>query len=174
MVRLDRTNLRLLEQLQQDARTSFAELARNVNRAESTVRERIAALERDGILKGYSANLDPNKVGFRAQASIRADCDLSRVSNVRDRLAAIPQVVRARLMTGPKPLRIELVAEDLAQIEQVVENHIAPLGLEGLEVSLEVRALVGPRPLPVRASLGIPSQGDDAGLGRVGLVSGRS
>lgn len=152
MVQLDSTNLRLLDLLQKDARTSIIDLARAVDRAESTVRERIAGMEREGVLRGYRALVDPEKLGYKARAIVRADCDLRRLPELQKRLAAIPQVTSVSLGTGPKPLLIELLAESLPRLEQVLEERIAPLELDSLETSLVLRTLVEPRPLAIAAA----------------------
>jgi Lrp/AsnC family transcriptional regulator, leucine-responsive regulatory protein len=152
MAQLDGTNLRLLDLLQKDARTSIIDLARAVDRAESTVRERIAAMERDGVLRGYRALVDPERLGYRARAVVRAECDLRRLAEVTRRLGAIPQVISVQLTTGAKPLVIELVGESLGKLEQVLEDRLAPLELEGVEVSLVLRSLVEPRPAPLHAA----------------------
>jgi DNA-binding Lrp family transcriptional regulator len=154
MVQLDSTNLRLLEMLQSDARTSIIDLARSVERAESTVRERIASMERDGVLKGYKALVDPEKLGFRARALIRADCDRRRLPDVTRRLAAVPHVVSVTLSTGAKPLLVELLAESPARLEHILEERIAPLELDGVEVELVLRSLVEPRALPAAIPAG--------------------
>jgi DNA-binding Lrp family transcriptional regulator len=152
MVQLDATNLRLLELLQEDARRTIIDLARSVDRAESTVRERIAALEREGLLQGYRALVDPEKVGFRVRAVVRAGCDRRNLADVAKRIAAIPQVVRADLTSGAKPVVIEVMAENLARLEQVLEERIAPLELQDPEVEVVLRPMLPPRPLALRAS----------------------
>ncbi|HEV8359193.1 MAG TPA: Lrp/AsnC family transcriptional regulator [Candidatus Thermoplasmatota archaeon] len=152
MVQLDSINLRLLDLLQKDARTSIIDLARAVDRAESTVRERIGAMERDGVLHGYRALVDPERLGFRARAIVRANCDLRRVPDIAKRLAAIPQVTSVELASGAKPLVIEVVAEHLTKLEHVLEDRIAPLELEGVETSVVLRTLVAPRPVALHAA----------------------
>lgn len=152
MAQLDPTNLRLLALLQDDARASVTDLARAVGRAESTVRERLAALERDGVLLGYRALVDPAKLGFQNRAVVRAGCDRRRMAEVARRLQAVPQVVRVDLLSGPRPLLIEVVAESLPRLERVVEERIAPLELDGLEVDLVLRPLLDGRPAPVQAA----------------------
>ena len=57
---LNRTDRRLLRLLQQDARTSYAELARQVGLSTTPCKERIKRLEREGIIRGYQAILDPD------------------------------------------------------------------------------------------------------------------
>lgn len=153
MVRLDDTNLRLLEILERDARTSVSDLARAVNRAETTVRERIAALEREGVLRGYRAVVDPEKLGHGARAFVLADCDRRGVPELARRLAAVPQVAGAWLTTGPRPLLLEALAPNLARLEQALEERIAPLDVAGLEAAVVVRTLVEPRSVAVQANL---------------------
>ena len=55
---LDKMNVRILNLLQRDAKITTAEIARRIKRAESSVRERIYAMEREGIILGYSAIVD--------------------------------------------------------------------------------------------------------------------
>lgn len=164
---LDRTNVRLLELLQKDARTTISELARTLNRAESTMRERVASLEKRGFITGYRAVVDPLKIGYRVHALIRADCDMRLIPELAKRLHAIPNVVRAHMTTGPKPLRIEVLADDLAQLEQMVEKRIAPLQLRDIEIGLVVQSLVENRQVPLRteageATLPLPPRGEEA------------
>jgi Lrp/AsnC family leucine-responsive transcriptional regulator len=156
VVRLDRTNIRLLELLQDDARRTVADLARDVGRAESTVRERLAALERDGVLRGYRAHVDAEKLGLHARAFLRANMDPRRVPDVIRDLAAVPEVTGAYLTTGPKPVVLEVTAMDLARLERVIERRIAPIELEDLEMNAVVRTLVEERPLPLRALFARP------------------
>lgn len=151
---LDRTNVRLLELLQKDARTTISELARTLNRAESTMRERVASLEKRGFITGYRAVVDPLKIGYRVHALIRADCDMRLIPELAKRLHAIPNVVRAHMTTGPKPLRIEVLADDLGQLEQMVEKRIAPLQLRDIEIGLVVQNLVDTRQVPLRTESG--------------------
>ena len=149
MVQLDATNMRILAILQKDARTSFADLARSVNRAESTVRERVAGLERANVIRGYRALVDPVALGLRAQALVRAECDRQRVVEVGEALRSVPYVTRAVLTTGPRPLEISLVAEDAHRLEDVLERQLAPLSLRDVEAALVLSTLVEDRAVPL-------------------------
>lgn len=147
---LDRINTRLLEILQKDARTSVSDIARILQRAESTTRERLALLEKRGFITGYQAVVDPAKLGYRIQAIIRADCDMGQLPELGRRLRAVPNVVSAQMTTGPKPIRIEVVADDLTKLEEVVSKRISGLQLRDVEIGLIVQKLVENRPPPVR------------------------
>src|SRR5215210_5633388 len=61
---VDATNLRLLEELQRDARLSLAELGRRVGLSSPAVAERLARLEQTGVITGYRAEVDPRALGW--------------------------------------------------------------------------------------------------------------
>ena len=61
---VDTTNLRLIEELQSDARLSLAELGRRVGLSAPAVAERLARLEEDGTIVGYRAEVDPRALGY--------------------------------------------------------------------------------------------------------------
>ncbi|KZX75374.1 AsnC family transcriptional regulator [Oleiphilus sp. HI0009] len=62
-MQLSKIDLKILRELQNDARISFAELARRVGLSSSPCFERVKKLEREGIIKGYHAQLDPEALG---------------------------------------------------------------------------------------------------------------
>src|ERR1700727_812119 len=68
---LDAVNLRLLDELQTDARLSLAELGRRVGLSSPAVAERLARLEQEGVILGYHARLNPRALGFALTAVIR-------------------------------------------------------------------------------------------------------
>lgn len=71
MESLNDTDWRILQALQRNARMSYAELARAVNMSPSAVTERIRRLEESGVLVGYTAVLDPERVGLGILAFVR-------------------------------------------------------------------------------------------------------
>src|SRR4051794_41951587 len=68
---LDPTNLRLLAELQSDARVSQAELGRRVGLSAPAVAERLARLEREGGIAGYRAEISPEALGYAFAAGLR-------------------------------------------------------------------------------------------------------
>lgn len=145
----------------------MTELSRRVQRAETTVRERVAALENDGIIRGYRTLIDPAAFGYKVRAWMRADCDPSRLSNLASLLAPIPEVLRVDYVTGRRPLRIEFLTRSPADVERIVQKRIGPLELRNPEIFMVLQELVTPRPLPVSDALlgngdGAPSREDPA------------
>jgi Lrp/AsnC family leucine-responsive transcriptional regulator len=85
---LDDANLRLLAELQQDARLSFAELGRRVGLSSPAVAERLTRLEEDGVIQGYRAEVDPRALGLTLGVVIRirpAPRELHKVAELAQR-----------------------------------------------------------------------------------------
>src|SRR5579885_1294675 len=68
---LDATSLEILSALQEDARLSFSELGRRVGLSSPAVAERVHRLEEAGIITGYHAQVDTEKLGYALTAFIR-------------------------------------------------------------------------------------------------------
>jgi Lrp/AsnC family leucine-responsive transcriptional regulator len=97
----DTIDLRIMNILQQDARTSNADIARQLGMAPSAIFERIRKLEARGTLRGYEARIDPRQLdlGLLAFIFVRAD---ERVGSMATgaRLAQIPAVQEVHHIAG--------------------------------------------------------------------------
>lgn len=144
MARMDETNLHLLHLLQRNGRATIADLAQAVNRSESAVRERITALELGGFVQGYQARVDWGLMGLPARAVIRARCDPRRMAEARDKLAAIPNVIRAVLLTGQKPILAILWVRDLQHLHTLLRDRLSGI-LYDIEAEITLETLVEDR-----------------------------
>jgi DNA-binding Lrp family transcriptional regulator len=154
MVRLDEMNLRILQLLQQNARMTVAEMSTKLGRSESTVRERINALELDGFLLGYEAKVDWGRAGLPAVAVIRGSCDLAKVTEVARQLNAMPHVTQALLLTGPRSIMAILAVRDIQHLHSLLVEHVALGPLTNVEAELALETLIeqrSPSPTPVSA-----------------------
>lgn len=113
---IDDIDKQILSIVQNDGRISNAEIARQVNLAASAVLERIRKLEERGVIKGYSASVDPRAVGFGLTAfvSVRtSDCG----DGTDELLAQIPEVLEVHDVAGEDSYLLKVRAsspEDLA------------------------------------------------------------
>ena len=85
---LDATDWRLLEALQRDGRASFAELARTVSMSPSAVTERVRRLEEAGVITGYAAVIDHERIGLPILAMVRLRYPTGNYKPFHDLLAA--------------------------------------------------------------------------------------
>ena len=101
MIGIDETDVRILEILQENARTSNAEIARQVGMAPSAVLERVRKLEERGVIEGYTARVNPEAfgLGLTAYVFVRAD-ERAGAPTTAQRMAEIAEVMEVHHVAG--------------------------------------------------------------------------
>lgn len=98
---MDKTDVDILRELVNDARVSCNEISRRIGVAVGTVVTRIRNLEERGIIKGYSAILDAEKVGYEVTAIINLVISKGKLLKVEEEVAKNPNVYGVYDVTGP-------------------------------------------------------------------------
>jgi Lrp/AsnC family leucine-responsive transcriptional regulator len=124
---LDPLDWAILEGLQQDARLSYAELARRIALSPSAVTERVRRLEEIGVITGYHAVVDLARVGLGIQAIVRLKYPGTAHQPLRRLIADRPEILQCHRVTGDECYVIRLATRDVAHLEQVVDE-LARLG----------------------------------------------
>lgn len=119
---LDEVNLRLLAELQADARLSLAELGRRVGLSPPAVAERVARLERERVILGYHARLDPRALGYALSAVIRARPGPRQLHLVGEVAQRTPEVVDCRRVTGEDCYVMTVHVRSVEHLEQVIDR----------------------------------------------------
>ena len=119
---VDDVGKRLIEELQQDGRRSYAALAKTVGLSEAAVRQRVQRMVDSGVMQVVAVT-DPLQVGFSRQAMIglRVEGDLVRVA---DELAKIDEVDYVVITAGSFDILLELVCEDDDHLLRVLSERI--------------------------------------------------
>jgi Lrp/AsnC family transcriptional regulator, leucine-responsive regulatory protein len=81
---LDAIDFRILDEVQKDGRISVVELARRVNLTKTPCGERLRKLERDGVIRGYGARLDPQAVGAAHLAFVQVQLKATTADALAD------------------------------------------------------------------------------------------
>jgi Lrp/AsnC family leucine-responsive transcriptional regulator len=119
---LDDTNLRLLAELQADARLTLAELGRRVGLSSPAVAERIGRLERDGVIRGYHADIDPRALGYSLSVVIRIRPAARQIADVARQAQEIPEVVECNRITGDDCFVMRAHVRDVDHLEEVIDR----------------------------------------------------
>ncbi len=122
---LDEINLRLLDELQADARLSLAELGRRVGLSSPAVAERVARLEQEQVIFGYHARLNPRALGFALTAVIRARPGPGQLHQVGELAKATPEVVDCRRITGEDCYIMTAHVRSVEHLEEVIDRFAA-------------------------------------------------
>jgi len=146
---LDRTDWRLLAELQRDGRASYAELARAVAMSASAVAERIRRLEEAGVIAGYQVTVDPERVGLTVMAFVRVRYPTGNYRPFHAMLDSTPEVIEAHHVTGEDCFILKVLARSMRHLEEVT-GRIAGLGPVTTSVvyssPLAGRAIADPTP----------------------------
>jgi len=146
---VDSTDRSILAELQRDGRQSIAELARTVHMSNSAVAERVRRLEEAGVITGYRAVIDPERLGYGILAYLRLRYPSSQYKPLHDLLAEIPEVVEAHHVTGDDCFILKVVATSMRHLEQI-SGRVGTLGSVTTSVSYSspfpTRTIVPPQP----------------------------
>ncbi|MFH8222216.1 Lrp/AsnC family transcriptional regulator [Streptomyces sp. NPDC018057] len=123
----DATDWRILDALQRDGRASFAELARAVSMSPSAVTERVRRLEEAGVIQGYAAVVDPERLGLPILAFVRLRYPHGNYKPFHDLVAATPEILEAHHVTGDDCFVIKVTARSMRHLEETT-GRIGALG----------------------------------------------
>jgi Lrp/AsnC family leucine-responsive transcriptional regulator len=124
---LDDIGLRILDELQRDARLSFAELGRRVHLSTPAVAERVRRMEDAGIITGYHATVNPAALGLAIRAIIRLKANQQNYERVRSAVAEIPEVIDCHHVTGADDLVMTVLVRSVGHLEAVLDR-LRPFG----------------------------------------------
>jgi Lrp/AsnC family transcriptional regulator, leucine-responsive regulatory protein len=120
--RLDEVDTQILQQLQQNARLPFAELARRVGLSTPSVIERVRRLEESGVITGYHAAIDPAKIGLPVRAFIKVSLAGDKLNNFAALTQQIPEVIECHRVTGSESYIAQVAVEDMSHLEAVIDS----------------------------------------------------
>ncbi|WP_372909944.1 Lrp/AsnC family transcriptional regulator [Salinigranum sp.] len=129
---LDDTDRAILRALQEDARTPFSEIARQIDMSSATVHDRVSRLKEAGVIEGYHAKVNPQAVGYSASAFVGLRIEQSRddaVEGFVDHLKQVEGVQEVHLTTGDWDVLIRVYAEDTDGLRELLFDNVA--GVEG-------------------------------------------
>jgi Lrp/AsnC family leucine-responsive transcriptional regulator len=150
---IDDVDGQILAILQEDGRISFSELGRRVAMSAPAVAERVRRLEESGVITGYRAQVDLERLGYPIQAVVRLRTDFQEKDQFEKTVRDLPHVIECLRITGEDCYVIKVVARAVAELDSAM-NGLAEFGATTTSV-------VVARPLETRV-VGPPPATDDA------------
>jgi len=129
---IDSTDFKILAELVENAKYSFAEIGRKLSLHPNVVAYRVSKLERTGVIKDYRADLDLEKLGVAEQILVGASFpnDTER-DDILEKITAIPQTVRVVSSLGEPESIVFLVGKNKSEIEKLMSK------LRSLNIKIE-------------------------------------
>ncbi|MER7660416.1 MULTISPECIES: Lrp/AsnC family transcriptional regulator [unclassified Streptomyces] len=122
-VALDPVDLQILRLLQNDARTTYRDLAAEVGVAPSTCLDRVTRLRRSGVILGHRLALDPARLGRGLQALLSVQVRPHRrelIGPFVERIRALPESLSLFHLTGPDDYLVHVAVTDTADLQRLV------------------------------------------------------
>jgi Lrp/AsnC family transcriptional regulator for asnA, asnC and gidA len=127
------TEDRILAVLEEDAQASYAEIAERAGVSKPTVRKYINRLEDEGVIVGYSADINPKKLSSQSIALVGIDVASERYVEATRELKALDAVESLYTSSGDHMLMAEVRAPDGDAVGEVISKRI--LTIEGVEAA---------------------------------------
>ncbi len=148
---LDRLSLRILAELQRDARLSFAELGRRVGLSTPATAERVRRLEERGVIRGYEARINAKALGKEVTAFVRIR--LSGAETLARRLtklaSELEEVLECHRCTGDESFILKVRVESVAHLEKLIDR-LTPYGMTSTALVLSSPVERSSSPVGVR------------------------
>ena len=127
---MDDVDQTIVALLRENARRSFQDIGRHVHLSAPAVKRRVDRLERDGVLLGYTAIVDPAAFGWHAEAFVDLFCDGEMSgSAIKRAIENEPGVISAHTVAGEASAILHVMARDTKALEIVLERIRATAGV---------------------------------------------
>ncbi|GAB3685282.1 Lrp/AsnC family transcriptional regulator [Salinisphaera aquimarina] len=149
----DAVDLRILNELQDNAKLTNQELASRVHLSPSPCLTRVRALESNGYINRYVALVDPRRVGLGVSVFIQVRLE-KQVEEALQRfetaMNAYPQVMECYLMTGTSDYLLRVVVEDVPALERFIVDELSQLaGMANIQSSFALKQVKYKTALPL-------------------------
>ena len=156
-MKLDRTDRRILELMQQQGRISNLELAEAVGLSPTPCSRRVKRLEESGLIKGHVTLLNQAMLGLKLTAHITISMDRhtpDRFENFEQEVASYPEVMECSVVTGDaSDYRLKVVVPDMEYYEKFLLGRLTRIdGVSGVQSSFVLRPVVQRTELPLTYS----------------------
>ena len=124
MAELDETDRHIVDELRANGRMSMRALAATLHISRANAYTRVARLERDGVITGYTAIVDPQRYGHTLSAYVYLKVQQQAWKRLRNRLADIPEVDHAALVSGEHDIVLLVRTRDAASLRDLVLTRL--------------------------------------------------
>ena len=154
---MDEKDARILEILQRDGRVTNVELARAVELTPSATLERVRKLEERGLIKGYTAVLDPHQLGIGLVAFIFVRVDdrddiVPKAEGTAEALAELPSVQELHHLAGEDCFLLKVRARDTDDLYRFLRDELGQFkGIRGTRTTIVLKTVKETGRLPVKS-----------------------
>ncbi len=129
-MKFDKTDLKILQKLQQDGRITNLQLSQEIGLSPAPTLERVKKLETSGVIKSYHANVNEQVVGLGIQAFV--SISLTRqienaIAGFKEKINKIPEILECYQLTGNSDYLIKIMVKDIPAFEALISHKLGKI-----------------------------------------------
>jgi len=148
MLELDELDRVILAILQDEARASFADMARRLKVSEGTIHLRVKKLQEKGAIEGFHARLSPSKVGKGLTAIVSVKADPSLYAEVLGKIVDMEDVYEVFDMTGEFYAVLKVRAADIESLAKIIDRIGGIEGVVSTQTDVVLKTLKDQQKIP--------------------------
>lgn len=148
---MDKIDVKILTALQRNARTSTTGIASELKISNVATQQRIEKLKKSGVIKGYTAVLDHELLGYKTVAYIGIFLEKAKdYTTVLGKLDKIPQIVEAHFTTGNYSIFAKIIAQDNKHLMSILNDKVQKVnGIARTETFISLEAGIQSKQIPI-------------------------
>jgi DNA-binding Lrp family transcriptional regulator len=140
---MDATDRKIVSLLRENARRSFKDIGKHVHLSAPAIKRRVDRLERDGVIRGYTAIVDPASFGWHTEAFVDLYCDGRMPGDaIKQAVEDEPGVMSAHTVAGEASALLHVMAEDTRDLELALERIRSVEGIDRTVTEVVLSTLV--------------------------------
>jgi Lrp/AsnC family transcriptional regulator for asnA, asnC and gidA len=139
--KIDELDLKIISHLQENGRIPVAELAKRLNQPENTVRYRIERLLKNGVIRRFTALVDPRALGLNVSAAVMFKVDPKKLDQLLEKLTSMKDVTNVYQLSGEWDLIAVVFAKDIQDLHERVEELRRAEGVKEMNVMITTRVI---------------------------------
>ena len=124
---LDALDQKIVSLLIENARMSYSDIAQRVGVSRVAVKMRVQALEKRGVIEGYTTIIDPQKISGAVSCYFEIETAPQSLAEVTDILSACDTITQIYRVTGKNKLHVHAVAASAEEMERLIREVVDPL-----------------------------------------------
>jgi Lrp/AsnC family transcriptional regulator for asnA, asnC and gidA len=139
--KIDELDLKIISHLQENGRIPVAELAKKLNQPENTVRYRIERLLKNGVIRRFTALVDPRALGLNVSAAVMFKVDPKKLDQLLEKLTSMKDVTNVYQLSGEWDLIAVVFAKDIQDLHERIEELRRAEGVKEMNVMITTRVI---------------------------------
>jgi Lrp/AsnC family transcriptional regulator for asnA, asnC and gidA len=139
--KIDELDLKIISHLQENGRIPVAELAKKLNQPENTVRYRIERLLKNGVIRRFTALVDPRALGLNVSAAVMFKVDPKKLDQLLEKLTSMKDVTNIYQLSGEWDLIAVVFARDIQDLHERIEELRRAEGVKEMNVMITTRII---------------------------------